>query len=60
MASLWLVMLSFLAEVLKRKETEKESRQGKRNTSGMDEERMLFCGLHHPMDAETHNIPPGE
>ena len=21
---------------------------------------MLFCVLHHPMDAETHNIPPGE
>jgi len=21
---------------------------------------MLFCILHHPMDAKTHNIPPGE
>jgi hypothetical protein len=20
---------------------------------------MMFCVLHHPMDAETHNIPPG-
>jgi hypothetical protein len=26
----------------------------------MDWERMLLCVLHHPMDAETHNIPPGE
>jgi hypothetical protein len=24
----------------------------------MDQERMLFCVLHHPMDAEKHNIPP--
>jgi hypothetical protein len=29
-------------------------------TAGMDQERMLFCVLHHPMDAETHNISPGE
>jgi len=21
---------------------------------------MLLCVLHHPMDAETHNTPPGE
>jgi hypothetical protein len=21
---------------------------------------MLFCVLHHPMDAKTHNIPPGD
>ena len=26
----------------------------------MDYKRILFCVLHHPMDAETHNIPPGE
>jgi hypothetical protein len=26
----------------------------------MDKEWLLFCVLHHPMDAETHNIPPGE
>jgi uncharacterized membrane protein len=30
------------------------------NTTGMDYERMFFCALHHPMDAETHNIPPAE
>jgi hypothetical protein len=30
------------------------------NTAGMDLERMLFCVLHHTMDAEAHNIPPGE
>jgi hypothetical protein len=24
-------------------------------TIGMDWERMLFCVLHHPLDAETHN-----
>jgi hypothetical protein len=23
-------------------------------------ERNVVCVLHHPMDAETHNIPPGE
>jgi hypothetical protein len=30
------------------------------NTTGMDQERMLFCVLHHPVNAETHNISPGE
>jgi len=33
---------------------------GSVNTTKMDSERVLFCVLHHPMDAETHNIPPGE
>jgi hypothetical protein len=26
------------------------------NTAGMDKERMMFCDVQHPMDAETHNI----
>jgi hypothetical protein len=30
------------------------------NITGMDKERMVFCVLHHPMDAKTHIIPPGE
>jgi len=30
------------------------------NTTGMDKERVIFCVLQHPMDAETHNIPRGE
>jgi len=30
-------------------------------TTGVEKERMLFCVLQHPMDAETHiNIPFGE
>jgi len=42
-----------------------QQRKGKKNadcanTIGMDLERMLFFVVHHPMDAETHNIPPGE
>jgi len=33
---------------------------GSVNTTNMDKERMLFCVLHHPMDAKPHNIPHGE
>jgi len=34
-------------------------RTGSVDTTGMDLERMFFV-MHHPMDAETHNIPSGE
>jgi hypothetical protein len=27
------------------------------NTTSIDYKTMLFCVLHHPMDAETHNLP---
>ena len=39
---------------------EKKKNADSANTTGMDQERMLFCVLNHPMDAETHNISPGE
>jgi hypothetical protein len=38
----------------------KEIAEGVNTTSSMDWERMLLCVLHHPKDAEPHNIPPGE
>ena len=41
-------------------EKEKEKNADGVNTTGKDWERMLFCVLQHPMDAEAHNIPPGE
>jgi hypothetical protein len=42
---------------LKRKEKRKNT--GSVNTT-MDKERMLFCVLHYPMDAEPHDIPSDE
>jgi hypothetical protein len=33
---------------------------GNANNISMDQKRMLFCVLHHPMNAEPHNIPPGD
>jgi len=43
-----------------RKRKGKEPRYHTINTTGMDQERMLFCVLHHLVDAETFNILPGE
>jgi len=39
---------------------EKKTNADSVNTTGMELERMLFCVLHHSIDAETHNILPGE
>jgi hypothetical protein len=44
---------------------EQEKKQEKKNTdivntTGMDQDRMLFCDQHHPMDEKAHNILPGE
>jgi hypothetical protein len=38
--------------------TEKKKNASSVNIIGLD--WMLICDLHHPMDAETHNIPPEE
>ena len=40
---------------------EKKKNADSANTTGMDQERILYGVLYHPMDAETHaHPPPGE
>jgi hypothetical protein len=39
-------------------EREKKKHADSVDTTGMDQERMLLCVLHHPMDApETYSTP---
>jgi hypothetical protein len=35
---------------------QEKKRKEKRYTTGIGKERMLFCVLHHPIDAETRHF----